>query len=113
MIDVTSDIVKLLSIEGVKVYPEIFITKDTKLPCITYNQYDNSSHAEGDTLAYSNIVYHIKVWSTKIADLINYSVQIDSIMREAGYVRTNMLDTCSDSICQRDLKYKALAKEEF
>ena len=61
MVNVTPDIIKALQQTGLKVYDEGFLTKDTKMPCISIMEYENANIGNGKTIAYSEIVYHIKV----------------------------------------------------
>lgn len=113
MVDTKKEIVAALSKTGLKVYYEQFVNSDTAIPCITYVEYDNSSLANGDTLGYSTITYHIKVWSKDLKELTNYAAQIDNIMRGIGFVRRNMVELWLDGIGQRQLKYEAKALENF
>ena len=113
MINVTPDLIKSLSEIGLKVYNENFLTSKCEVPCISYYEYDNSIRAQGDTLAYSNITYHIKVWAKTQKELVDYSIQIDSIMRKLHFVRLTCNDLWTNTLGQRDLKYKALAFEKF
>lgn len=113
MIDVQPNIVQSLSATGLKVHFEHFINSDTELPCITYIEYDNSVDKQGDTLGYSNIVYHIKIWCNDKKELSKYSTMVDEIMRENGFTRTNTNELWLDNIGQLQLKYKALALEIF
>ena len=71
MVNVTPDVIKALQQTGLKVYDEGFL--DTKMPCISIMEYENANIGNGKTIAYSEIVYHIKVWSTKQSELISYS----------------------------------------
>ena len=113
MIDTQPIIVQALSNIGLKVYFEHFINSETPLPCITYIQYDNSADKQGDTLGYSNIIYHIKVWANNKTQLSQYSAKVDEIMREQGFTRTNTNELWLDNIGQLQLKYRCLAKENF
>ena len=113
MINVTPELITALSETGLKVYNENFLTSKCEVPCISYYEYDNSIRAQGDTLAYSDIVYHIKIWAKTQKELVDYSIQIDSIMRKLHFKRTIMNDLWTDTLGQRDMKYKALALEKF
>lgn len=113
MIDVSKEVIAELNKTGLRVHNEYFVDSKTEIPCITYRQYDNSVYTEGDTLGYSNQVFHVKVWGKDIQTLIEYSIQIDSIMRNMGFERTSINDLWLDGIGQRDMKYKALSLEQF
>lgn len=113
MIDTQPVIVQALSATGLKVYFEHFVNSETPLPCITYTEYDNSADKQGDTLGYSNITYHIKVWANNKTDISKYSKIVDEIMRQNGFTRTNTVELWLDNVGQLQLKYRCLAKEYF
>lgn len=113
MVNVTPDITEALQQTGLKVYDEGFLTKDTKMPCISIMEYENANIGNGKTIAYSEIVYHIKVWSTKQSELVSYSAQIDKIMHSLHFQRTSTNDLIQNSVRQRKLKYKATAFENY
>ena len=113
MINVTPDLIKSLSEIGLKVYNENFLTSKCEVPCISYYEYDNSVNEDCDVLGYSDITYHIKVWAKTQKELVDYSAQIDSIMRKLHFVRLTCNDLWTNTLGQRDMKYKALAFEKF
>lgn len=113
MIDTKKLIVSELEKTGLKVYYEYFVNSDTPVPCVTYVEYDNQSSVEGDTLGYSIIVYHVKVWAKNIGDITKYSEQIDDIMRNLGFSRRNISDLVLDGIFQRQMKFQCQAVENF
>lgn len=113
MIDVSTILISELNKTGLKVYDENFVDSKTEVPCITYRPYDNSSYKEGDTLGYSNHVFHVKVWAKTMQDIVKYSIAVDAIMRELGFTRVTSNDLYAGGIRQRDMKYKALALENF
>lgn len=98
---------------GLEVYFENFVNSKTKLPCITYVEYDNSSYADGETFGYSTIIYHVKVWSDDMVNLLEYSAKVDEIMRGMGFTRKNTVELWLDGIGQRQMKYEAKAHEYF
>ena len=112
MLNVTPQIITALSETGLKVYNENFLKKES-VPCISYYEYNNAINVDCDILEYSDITYHIKVWAKTQKELVDYSNQIDKIMREQGFRRTNCNDLWTDTLGQRDLKYKALALEIY
>ena len=113
MIDTKKTVVKALQECGLKVYNERFVNSTTPLPCITYVEYNNTVLANGDTLGYSNIMYHVKKWGKDLQTLTDYSEKIDDVMRALGFKRTNMIDLWLDDVGQRQLKYEGKALEEF
>lgn len=113
MIDTKREVVAALRTSGLQVHFENFVNSKTTIPCITYIEYDNSSFKEGNTLGYSNIIYHIKVWGKDLQTLSDYSAKIDTIMRGLGFTRKNMIDLWLDGIGQRQMKFEAKAQEYF
>ena len=113
MVNVTPDVIKALQETGLKVYDEGFLTKDTEMPCISIMEYENVNIGNGNNIAYSEIIYHIKVWSTKQSDIVFYSTQIDKIMHSLYFQRISTNDLIQSSIIQRKLKYKAIAFENY
>lgn len=114
MIDANKIIVSRLNEIGLKVYLEDFLDSATPIPCLSYREYDNAAYKEGDTIGYSTLTYHIKVWGKSMQDLTKYSTEVDKIMRSLGFERINKApDLWLDGIGQRDLKYTNLALEIF
>lgn len=113
MINVTPELIKALSETGLKVYNENFLTSKCEVPCISYYEYDNSISESCDIIDYSNITYHIKIWAKTQKELVEYSIKADFIMRNNGYVRLTCNDLWTDTLGQRDMKYKALALERY
>lgn len=94
---------------------EMKLTSGTATPCISYMEKNNYVSSSGDTLGYSVISYQVKVWSTKVADLQNYSLKIDAALRALGFKRvaaTELYDNQS-SMMQKILTYEALASENY
>lgn len=113
MVDTNKEIVSALSSLGLKVYHEYFVNSKTEIPCITYLEYDNNSLVEGDTLGFSNVIYHIKIWGNTISTINEYAIKIDEIMRDLGFKRTNTTDLWLDNVGQRQLKYEGKTIEDF
>lgn len=114
MINFHKDIVKTLS----KILPthyEMILHSGLKTPCISYMELTNTSRETGDTLGYSTIQYQVKVWSDRVEDLQNYSIQIDDALRPLGWRRvgSNELFDRESTMMQKVLTYEANALEEF
>ena len=114
MIDYHSRLVSALN----KILPthyELRLAKGTKTPCISYQERNNSSELEGDTIGYSRISYTIKVWGTDISELMEYARQIDLVLRPIGFKRisSNELFDRNSTMIQKILTYEALALEEY
>lgn len=93
---------------------EMALTQDTKTPCISYMEINNYVAEYGSNLTYSRITYQIKVWSNSIAEIQDYSSQIDNTLRSLGFKRISsgeLYDNQSTMI-QKILTYEALALEK-
>ena len=114
MIDYHKDLVTALN----KVLPthyEMTLTSETKTPCISYMERDNSVTVSGDTLGYSRLSYTIKVWANDIEVIQQYALAIDNALRPLGWTRVNsgeLYDNQSTMI-QKILTFEARASEVF
>ena len=96
-------------------YYEMILHSGIETPCYSYMELNNSEELTGDTLGYNRVAYQVKVWSNRIADLVEYAAQADRIMRSLGFKRvsaTELYDNNS-AMMQKILTYEALALEEF
>lgn len=94
---------------------EMALTRGTKTPCISYMEINNYVETNGDTLGYSVIQYQVKVWGNSIADLQQYAIEIDNVLRPIGFKRTstNELYDNNSSMIQKIMTFEARALEEF
>ena len=94
---------------------ELALTSKEKTPCISYQERNNFDDATGDTLGYSRISFTVKVWSTAIADLQKYALEIDKVLRPLGFKRTSSgeLADRNSLMKQKILTYEALASENY
>ena len=96
-------------------YYEMALTQETNTPCISYMEINNYVAEYGSNLAYSRITYQVKVWSNDIAEIQDYSLEIDKALRALGFKRISsgeLYDNQSTMI-QKILTYEALAKEQY
>lgn len=94
---------------------EMALTADTETPCISFQERNNYVSTSGNTLGYSRIIYTVKVWANKLADIQNYSLMIDDVLRPIGFKRTsaNELYDNNSTMIQKVLTYEALAYETY
>ena len=94
---------------------ELVLTSNTKTPCISYQETNNYSVENGNTIGYSRITYTVKVWDTDIEALKSYAKQIDDALRPIGFKRvaTGELFDYNSAMIQKILTYEALALEEY
>ena len=113
MIDCKPQVYKRLCEIGLPCYYEVFLTKDTELPCISYYEMDNISDKEGDTLGYSSVRISTKVWGKDIKTISKYCGLIDEAMRELGFKRVTSNEVWLDGIGQKQLVFQATGFENF
>lgn len=113
MIDYAPTLVTELETLKLNVYAEHFLTADTPVPCISYMINDDQQYLTGDTFGYSNLYYSVKIWAKTVAELEDYGVQIDKLMRSLGFVRIGTTTLWVGTIGQKQLRYRALASETF
>ena len=97
------------------VHYEMTLTNKTETPCISYMEINNYVAEYGSNLSYSRITYQIKVWSNDIAEIQEYALRIDEVLRPHGFKRISsgeLYDNQSTMI-QKILTYEALASETY
>ena len=114
MIDYHSELVSALN-TVLPTHYELALTKDTKTPCISYQERNNYDTDTGDTLGYSFISYTVKVWGNSLAVIQEYAKKIDKVLRPLGFKRTssNELYDNQSTMIQKILTYEALALENY
>lgn len=114
MIDYHSNLVKALN-TILPTHYEMTLTTGTATPCISYMETNNYVSESGDTLGYSRIGYQVKVWGNNIADLQQYALQIDNVLRPLGFKRTSSgeLYDRQSTMIQKILNYEAFALENY
>lgn len=100
-------------------YYEMVLHSGLKTPCISYMETNNylitESASEAATVGYSRITYQVKVWGNDIAELQQYALQIDAVLRPLGFKRISsgeLYDNQSTMI-QKVMNYECLALEKF
>ena len=114
MINYHSEIVSALN-NILPTHYEMALTQNTKTPCISYMEINNYVAEYGSNRCYSRITYQVKVWSNSIAEIQDYSLQIDEALRALGFKRISsgeLYDNQSTMI-QKILTYEALALEDY
>lgn len=94
---------------------EMALTKNTKTPCISYQERNNYATETGDTLGYSRVIYTVKIWANSIGEIQKYSLLLDAVLRPIGFKRTssNELHDPQSTMIQKIFTYEANALEEF
>ena len=113
MIDLKPTVYKELCSIGLPCFYELFVTKDTKLPCITYLEMENITDEDGTTIGYSTIRFSIKIWAKDVKTIAQNSILIDKVMRNLGFTRVTTNELWLDGIGQRQLVYSCKAVEDY
>lgn len=94
-------------------YYEFQLTKDTEIPCISYQEKNNSNAEVGDTIWYSNFGFYIKIWAYSIEELQQYADEVDNALRPLGFKRTSSqeLQNPNSTLMQKIMLYDAKAVE--
>jgi hypothetical protein len=94
---------------------EMALTSGTTTPCISYMETNNYVSSNGDTLGYSRITYQVKVWGNDIAELQQYAIEIDKVLRPLGFTRISARELYDNNstMIQKIMNYEALASENY
>lgn len=114
MIDYNKEVISALN-TVLPTHHELALIGKEQTPCISYQERNNYDADTGNTLGYSYISYTIKVWSTSIADLQRYSLEIDKVLRPIGFKRISSgeLADRNSLMKQKILTYEALGLENY
>lgn len=111
-VDYHASLTTLLGALNIPVYYEAF-NKEKAMPCITYMEISNPEIAHGDTLAYSDTDYQIKIWGLSIQEVQDIFLSVDSLMREAGFRRTFSTEGSEDGLLYKILRYNGTGYETY
>lgn len=109
------EFVEALKTIGLPVHYEMTLHSGLATPCISYINVQNKVYANGDTLGYSDLSYQVKVWANDIAVIMQYSQEIDNVLRPLGWKRTNYIELydINSTMIQGIMNYEAMASENF
>ena len=94
---------------------ELVLHSGLKVPCYSYQEINNYSAEQGNTIGYSRITYQVKVWADDIATVQHYTLAADRVLRPLGFKRvaSNELYDRNSTRIQKILTYEALGLENF
>jgi hypothetical protein len=101
----------LLEQTGHPAYYELF-NKAKTIPCLTFYEITSPEIAHGDTLAYTDLNYQIKVWAKDISTVQAIYSSLDLLMREAGFTRTFATETKEDELLCKITRYTSIGFEK-
>lgn len=114
MIDYNKELVSALS-SVLPTIHELALTSNTKAPCISYQERNNYVSTFGNTRGYSKISFTVKVWANDMADIQQYALEVDRVLRPLGFTRTSAgeLYDINSTMIQKIMTYEALALETY
>lgn len=114
MVDYNAQLVSALE-TVLPTHYELALTSKTQTPCISYQERNNYVSVNGDTRGYSIVIFTVKVWANSVADIMKYSLEVDSVLRPIGFKRTssNELYDINSTMIQKIMTYEAMFLEDF
>ena len=114
MIDYSKELVSALS-AVLPTHYELALTSKNETPCYSYQERNNYDAETGDSIGYSRIIYTVKVWANKVADIQRYAIEADKALRSIGFKRTstNELHDINSTMIQKIMTYECLALEKY
>ena len=112
MLDTRKAIVAALEQVQDNVKYELDVQSPT-LPLISYKCIDDSVNKYGDTLGYSDVIYQVKVWTTKMSELATLTQSIDDKLKAIGLHRTYFSELKEANVLIGVMQYTGLVKENF
>lgn len=113
MLDYKPTLVEKLETLNLPVYYELFVDSSSAIPCITYQEINDYSTAEGDTLRYSQKRFRIKLWGDTFAALVPVIDELDPLMKTIGLTRSNYNELSYNGQLCLIFDYQGLAQEEI
>lgn len=111
MIDTKLELIDLLEVVGLPVYHESFVKKQTNFPCITYSEVGDVDVAVGDTIAYSQVSYEIKIYDIDLESLAVNSAAVDSELKKSNFRRYYSDERFDGRHLIKTFRYSAFAAE--
>ena len=111
MIIYHTNLVKHLSSLNIPVYFELF-DEVKELPCITYMEISNVDYLTGDTIAYSDLTFMIKIWGKTVAEVATISASVDELLKPFGFKREFSQDSTDNNLCVKIMRFNALGIEQ-
>lgn len=85
-----------------------------KTPCISYIELSNIDVATAYSFGYSKVIFQVKVWDNRIANIQQYSKVVDDLIKQIGFTRigTQELTDPVSGMIVKILTYESGAKYE-
>ena len=113
MINVTEELRSQFALSGITLIHESTSDSNTKFPCVTYYENNNTDEAVGDNMGYSRVSYMINVWSYKMSELIDLCCKVDKAMKRLKFIRKADNEQNVGGLYRKILNYERLIKENY
>lgn len=113
MINKSKEIIAAFKAENINVLNNYAKNSQTKFPCFTYNESNNSDSVVGDTSGYSNIQYTVEVWDNDYARFVENCKKADRIMKKIAFIRESSIEQSYDNLYRKIMIYNFFGKEIY
>lgn len=111
MIDYAPTLIEEYALNSINLIHYTVADSNTKYPCITYRENNNTDYLIGDTMIYSELSFVIEVWDKQISVIQQYTLTIDEIMKGLGFKRNSMTEQWIDDLGRKILIYDSIGIE--
>ena len=113
MIDLTPTLIKLFEDNSIELIPEDADDSDTKYPCVTYQEIENTDDEMGDNMGYCSIAYRIHIWGYDVGQIAKLSKQVDTIMKKCHFKRFMGEKQNINGLHRKILGYRKKVQEDY
>lgn len=94
---------------------EMILHSGLETPCISYMEINNYTVADDNYQGYSRLTFQVKVWAKDIAEIQQYSLEVDEVLRPLGFRRISSgeLYDNNSSMIQKIMTYEVLSLEVY
>lgn len=113
MIDMRKRIVEIIS-EATKLNCYyISAPKDAELPCVVYNEVNNTDYLLALNNEYANLAYTFTVYVKNPREIFETVYSIDEIMKQEGFTKDySSQDMYADDVYSKTLRFKAIVNNK-
>jgi len=113
MININEDIKAALG-EIAPTYYELFLDKDSVIPCISYSVISNAEEQIANTAGYSRITVRVKAWAPRLTDALSMMERIDDALATIGvFTRRGAGELADGSLVCEIADYSILIRETY
>ena len=113
MRDINNEVQEQLS-TVLPTYYELFLDKQSSIPCISYQITNNFEESKGNTKCYDRIILRVKLWVNTVGDMCDYSSRIDDAIAVLGpFTRSSAYELSDGDLLCRIIDYSILIPETY